>query len=93
MAYPLDSLGAGQYERLVVEKGLSEPWLFFLILGGFCYFDANRRLLRTNAFVTTKTMHTLTLGGPFQPTSQAVENLRRTSRLRPVIAGPLIEKV
>ena len=83
-SYPLESLSADQFERLVVQQGLSEPWLFFLLLGGYCYFDARRELLRTNAFVTnaTPTPHMLTLGGPFQPSKSAVLALRRASRVR-----------
>ena len=42
------SLSERRLEELS-EAGLAEPWLHFLALGGFCYFDDARRLLAVNA--------------------------------------------
>ena len=87
-AYPLECL-AGRYHRLVDEERIAEPWLFFLLLGGFCYFDANHEILQTNAFVMTPTQHKLILAGPLNPSKQAVAAMRRASRLRPITLEPL----
>ena len=80
-AYPLESLN-GQHDRLMTQHG--EPWLYFLLLGGFCYFDAERVLLQTNALVLSPTERKLTLAGPFQPSSLAVAALQSASRMRAV---------
>ena len=90
-AYPLESL-SGQYRRLIDAEGRAEPWLFFLLLGGYCYFDASRRLIRTNAFVMHPTERKLTLAGPFQPSAEAVAALKAASRLRELTLEPLREQ-
>lgn len=50
-AYPLPELAEKMSE--VLAEGRREPWLFFCILGGFCYLDHNDTLIQTNAFVLT----------------------------------------
>ena len=87
-AYPLEIL-AGKYRQLVDEERQSAPWLFFLLLGGFCYYDADRKLIQTNAFVMTTAERKLTLAGPFHPSATAVGALRSASRLRPLTLAPL----
>ena len=86
-AYPLEFL-AGKYSRLV-DEGQSAPWLYFLLLGGFCYYDANRALIQTNALVMTTSERKLTLAGPFHPSAAVVAALKSASRLRPVTLTPL----
>lgn len=89
-AYPLESLSGDLYERIVCAEGKSDPWLFFLLLGGFVYFDVHRKLICCNAFVLTPSEHALTLAGPFQPSAGALEHLRETKRLRKITLGPLV---
>jgi hypothetical protein len=31
--YPLETLPGDAYQRLICDKGMAEPWLFFLLLG------------------------------------------------------------
>lgn len=89
-AYPLECL-AGQYHRLIVEEGRSEAWLFFLLVGGYAYFDSSRALIRTNALVMTESERKLTLAGPFMPSTAAVSTIRAQHRLRMLILEPLRE--
>ena len=86
-AYPLACL-AGRYEELAPHAG-AQPWLYFFLLGGYCYFDAQRRLLQTNAFVMTPQPHGLTMIGPFEPAAAAVAALRRQTRLLDTTLEPL----
>lgn len=89
--YPLESL-SGQYQRLASADEQPEPWLCFLLIGGYCYFDADRQLIQTNAFVLHQTERKLTLAGPFRPSPTAVAALRAASRLRELTLAPLREQ-
>ena len=64
------------------ENLLGQGQLFFLLLGGYCYYDDARRLIQTNAFVAYQTERKLTLAGPFQPSQEAVAALSAAGRLR-----------
>jgi hypothetical protein len=91
-AYPMESL-SGQYERLVGgREETADPWLLFLLLGGYCYFDADPRLIQTNALVMSPTGFSLSLAGPFSPSHAAVAGLGAGSRLRELTLLPLREK-
>lgn len=87
--YPLECL-SGLYEQLVTTEGRCEPWLFFLLLGGYAYFDAQKQLVRTNAFVLTPARASLNAIGPMTPSSSAIEALRKANRLRNVTLRPLL---
>ena len=88
--YPLECL-AGKYEEIISRDGLCEPWVFFLLLGGFAYFDHEQNLVRTNAFVLTPGKASLTHVGPFRPSDEAMKGLRDTERLRAVTLRPLLQ--
>ena len=88
-AYPLECL-SGQYEQLVALEGRCDPWLFFLLLGGFAYFDGDRKLISTNAFVLTPSLARISLEGPFVASSAALEQLHEGRRLRSVTLAPLL---
>ena len=88
-AYPLPSL-TNRFEELVVEQGRCEPWLFFLLLGGYCYFDAQRRLIRTNALMLTPAAARLEMVGPFRPSVSALQRLREAHRLQPCTLQTLV---
>ena len=88
--YPHPSLD-GLFVRLM-EEGRSDPWLFFLLLGGFCYFDATRKLVRANALtVSGDAKAKLVMQGPHTPAREAMEVLRQAKRLRPVTLHALRE--
>ena len=89
-AYPLPSL-TGWYEEMVVQQGRCDPWLFFLFLGGYCYFDADRKLIRINALMLTPAAARLEMVGPYRPAADAIEELRRKERLQPVTLQPLVD--
>ena len=89
-AYPLDCL-AGMFDELVTREGRDEPWLNFLLFGGYVYFDASRRLVRSNAIVLTQAMAALELVGPFIPSQDAVEYLQDVGRLREVTLKPMLD--
>ena len=75
--YPLECL-SGLYEQLVIDEGRCDPWLFFLLLGGYAYFGpaetgpvGANRLVRTNAFVLTPAGATLSAIGPVRSGGEA----------------------
>ena len=88
--YPLECL-SGLYEQLVSAEGRCDPWLFFLLLGGYAYFDVTRKLVRTNSFVLTPAKASLMAIGPLSPNVAAIEQLRKLGRLRKVTLGPLLQ--
>jgi len=88
--YPLECL-AGKYEEIMAHEGACPAWAFFLLLGGYAYFDASQRLVRTNAFVLTPAKASFTHVGPFHPSASAMDELRRSDRLRAVTLRPLLE--
>ena len=83
-AYPLACL-AGLYET--VEP--TDSWQYFLFLGGFCYFGADRQLLQTNAIVSSPSENKLNLIGPFEPSAAAIAALHQQKRLMELTAGAL----
>ena len=70
-SYPLECLSE-QYQRLASAEKQPEPWLCFLLIGGYLYYDADRRLIQANAFVLQPTERKLTLAGPFRPSQRRV---------------------
>ena len=88
--YPVDAVAA-QYQRLICEEARTDPWLSFLMLGGYAYFDSKRELICTNSFVLTPTDRMFTLTGPFEPSEKAVAALRDASRLRKISLAPYVD--
>ena len=89
-AYPLDCL-TGMFDELVTREGRDEPWLNFLLFGGYVYFNASRQLVRSNAIVLTQAMARLELVGPFIPSQNAMEYLSDVERLRDVTLKPMLD--
>ena len=85
-AHPLACL-EGQYESLAP----SQPWEYFVLLGGYVYFDADRQLLACNALVHFSSATCLHLIGPFQPSATALTALRQQGRLVATTLAPLRE--
>ena len=91
-AYPMECL-TGKYDELTEDGNATAEasgWLYFLLVGGYCYFDEHRRLLQTNAFVMTPTERKLDFAGPFLPAADAIQVLRDAQRLRNVTLAPLL---
>ena len=59
-------------------------WVFFTLLGGFCYFDENRAFLRANALSLEGSVKGLRLVGPYETTPSAADWLGSLGRLQPV---------
>ena len=58
--------------------------LFFMLLGGFCYFDARHRFLRVNALSLKPTPISLWLEGPYGATAAACDALGASNRFHPM---------
>ena len=80
---------SGKLDEIITVEGHVEPWVFFLLLGGYAYFDERKRLVRTNAFILTPGKASLTAVGPFNPSDDAIKELKNRNRLRNVIGGTL----
>ena len=85
-AHPLACL-EGQYESLAP----SQPWEYFVLLGGYVYFDADRQLVACNALVHSSQPTCLHMIGPFQPSETALDALRQQGRLVATTLAPLRE--
>ena len=78
------------FSRLIGHAA-QEPWLFFLLLGGFCYFDGAGVLLQVNALTLNKSTQSLHLVGPHEAAPAACEWLRERGRLHPITLPSLQE--
>ena len=85
------------------ESGMAEPWLHFLTLGGFCYFDDQRRLLAVNAVTAPEqegvlgaAAHahggrtSLSFDGPLDADGRVLNALHKQSRLHDVTIPGLL---
>ena len=74
------------------ESGLSEPWLHFLTLGGFCYFDERQALLAVNAITApggsgddgVAGLTRLSFDGPLTADARVLAALRAQGRMHDV---------
>lgn len=87
-AHPLDCLGAEMEVMLTTVLGsasrLDDDLFFFLLFGGFVYFDINRRYLAANALSLDPTSSgTLWFDGPYPVSEGAGEAINEKSRLGP----------
>jgi len=88
-AYPLQDL-AEAFDMLMktvfssIMRSHEDELLFFMLLGGFCYFDKERKFLQANALSLKPTAVSLWLEGPFTATPGAVAALHDRDRLQPV---------
>ena len=80
-AYPLPSLAAHLDEIVYTDKQV-EPWVFFCLLGGYCYFDKLNRAVQVNAFVLSPSppllMHLI---GPYMANAEATDWLQAKGRI------------
>ena len=67
---------------------MNPAWLDLLLIGGFCYFDLEHRLLRVNALTSANPQSpcVLMLDGPHEANLAAAEHLEEQGRMVPVTA-------
>lgn len=58
-----------------------EPWGYFLLVGGFCYFDEAGKMCACAALTLVPQIWTLNFDGPLKPTSEALNHLRKQKRM------------
>lgn len=86
-AYPLQDLTEA-FDSLMksvfssITHGHDDDMLFFMLLGGFCYFDADRKFLHANALSLKPSALSLWLEGPWPATAGSVDALRSRDRLQ-----------
>ena len=85
--YPLQALKDDV--DLLLPLAPANPWLFFLLLGGFIYMDEDGHVVSVTAVVLDDTAASLYLLGPFRAETSAQEVLETTARLRDVTFKPL----
>jgi len=91
-AYALDCL-KGDFEKLVMENAANpREWLEALLIGAFCYFDKDGKLIRINSLALTPTPGALRLDGGYPVRPEAARVLKSTSRMRPLTLGSLEQK-
>lgn len=94
-AYPLaDSLDADTEALLQMVIGsvsrLDDELFFFLLLGGFCYFDGDGGFLQANAIsLKHDAAGELHFDGPYCCDSEAAEELSESGRMRPCTLSQL----
>ena len=59
----------------------AEPWGYFLLVGGFCFFGADGTLLECAALTLVPTRWMLHFDGPLTPTPEALKALRDQKRM------------
>ena len=97
-AYPLDCLEQ-DFNTLLTEFGSSaarvdDELIFFFLLGGFCYFDANEQFIWANALSPKNNEEEFVLDGPFvafPEVADALEGRFRASHITPLAAAGIKE--
>ena len=77
-----DDVGWHSLEKKLEILNLAEEmWGFFLLVGGFCYFNANKEVIRANALTLVPSENVMNFDGPFQPAREAIEALQDCGRM------------
>jgi hypothetical protein len=101
-AYPLADIGGGKLDEAAVDTLMAggDAWASFILLGGFAYFDAERRIVGVNALEPPREeaggregaagsggveAPQLRLEGPCAVTAAAAAELERQGRMHEVI--------
>lgn len=85
------------YPAMGIEETLGkinltdEPWAYFLLVGGFCYFDEAGKMCACAALTLVPQIWTLNFDGPYQPTAAALAQLRMHYRMCDVTLDALEE--
>lgn len=66
-------------------------WCQTILLGGYAYFDADSRFLRTNTLSFSPTSYELRLTGPLAPSQSVIDDMERLRRMHNITLGVLHE--
>ena len=76
-AYPV----AMMEDKLEKLNLADEPWGFFLLIGGFCYFDDAGKVVGVNALTLVPSRWIMEFDGPHRPSTNALKSLYRQERM------------
>ena len=80
-------------EKALEATNISDdPWAYLLLIGGFAFFDADRKLQSVNALSLTPTRHEMHFDGPHEMDSEDIARLRVQGRLHEVFMDALQEQ-
>ena len=68
-----------------------EKWGYFMLVGGFIYFDADKKLIQANALTLVPSHYSLVFQGPYEPSRACIEALRERHRMIDVTLDALEE--
>lgn len=71
------------------QHATKEPWLFFILLGGYVYFNKAGAVVRVNALSVSGSPFSLTLVGPIPGSTDALEVMGQQGRLTDVTLNTL----
>ena len=78
--YPLEGL-----EEPLREMNLaSQPWAYLTLLGGFCFFDDDNRVVGVNALTLVPSVNVMRLIGPYEPSQDALDAMDDSGRMAEV---------
>ena len=78
-------------KRLAALNLADETWAFLLLVGGFLFFDSERRLISVSALTLVPSIWQIHLDGPFTPSRAALHGLRAEGKLQAVTLDALVE--
>ena len=76
-------------KRLAVLNLADETWAFLLLVGGFAFFDADRKLLAVSALTLVPSIWQLHFDGPFEPSAAAFTGMKDEGRMEAVTLDAL----
>ena len=84
-AYPVEAL-----EEALEQINLAdEMWAFFLLIGGFVFFDGSLEVLSCNALTLVPSSFIMHFDGPHSPSPACLDALRKRGRMRDVTLDAL----
>ncbi|KAL1511499.1 hypothetical protein AB1Y20_006297 [Prymnesium parvum] len=81
-AYPLKA--TRDHFQALLAHAHADPWLFFALLGGFCYFDESKTFIQANALTLGSSSHHMSLVGPYATSPAAAAWMDASGRMAPV---------
>ena len=66
-----------------------EVWAYFLLVGGFLFFDHTGILIQANALTLVPSAYTMNFDGPHAPDRDALQSLREARRMKAVTLDAL----
>ena len=71
--FPLELFDSPKAKQELLQMAATEPWVFFVLLGGFAYFDLSGRCIQLNALSLSSSASALHMIGPL-PANPAFAN-------------------